>query len=184
MSLRIEKLSDRFETGPATRSPHQQHLERVNSTQDLQPRAHQLQHNPFIKRPKLDLWSKRLGEKTVKQFEELARDFAEQDTIEDILNWNEYLLEQLKDEQLIDEYNAWSEEYFKPQPRVDNIVEESPVRVFTLFQIGLRHADWNVGNQFLDVVSSMMLYGRRLCNKGLFVLGTFQRFWLILRLHM
>ena len=53
-------------------------------------------------------------EKIVRQFEELARNFAEQDTIEDIMNWNEYLSEQLKDKPLVDEYSLWSEEYFKP----------------------------------------------------------------------
>ena len=211
MSPLIKNLSDRFETPPATSfphqqhlehprsapglppqdhhsqddppSPHQRHLERASSAQDLQLQGRQLQQTLFIKRPKLDLWSQRLGEKTVKQFKELARNLVEQDTIEDIVNWNEYLLEQLKDEHLFDEYNAWSEEYFKPQPRVDNIVEMDPAIVFDSFHYGLHHADWNAGNRFLDEVSSMMLYGRRLYNKGEFVLGTFQRFWLILRLQ-
>jgi hypothetical protein len=148
-------------------------------TQDHQP-----QHNPFIKRPKLDPWSQRLGEKTVKQFEELARNFAEQDTIEDIVDWNKYLLKQLKDKHLVDEYNAWSEEYFRPRSRVDNIVKTNTADEFSYFKFCLRHANWNVGSKKLDAVFSMMIYGRRLRNKGLFILGTFQRFWLILRLHM
>lgn len=160
------------------------HLERASSTQDLQPQRRQLQHIPFIELPELDLWSHRLGEKTVKQFEELARNFAEQDTIEDTVNWNEYLSEQLKDEQLVDEYNVWSEEYFRAQPPVDNIVDKDPSCVFGNFQTCLRHADWNAGGECLGAVSSMMLYGHRLYNKGLFVLGPFQRFWLILQLRM
>lgn len=119
MSLCIETLPDRLEIPPATPFHHQQHLrhprsvpdlppqdhrsqddtpsphlERASSTQDLQPQRRQLQHILFIELPELDLWSQRLGGKTVKQFEELERNFAEQDTIEDIMNWNEYLSEQ------------------------------------------------------------------------------------------
>ena len=100
-------------------SPHQLHLQRASSTQDLPGR--QLHNIPFIKHPKLDLWSQRLGGKTVEKFEELECNFAEQKTIEDIVNWNRYLWEQLKDEKLVDEYNAWSYEYFEPQPNGDNI---------------------------------------------------------------
>ena len=212
MSLRTENLSYRLETPPATPSPHQQHLEhprsapalppqyhysqddtpspyqqhleRARSAQDLQPQGHQPRHIPYIKRSRLDPWSQRLRKKTVTQFEELARNFAEQDTVEDIVNWNEYLLEQLEDENLVDEYNVWSEEYFKPQRYVDNIIKEYPAEDFSDFESCLSSADWNRGNTSLDVVSSTMLYGRRLRSKGLFVLGTFQRFWLILRLHM
>lgn len=211
MSLSIEPFSDRSKTPRAipsphqqhlehppsalylppqdhhsqddTPSPHQQHLERADSAQDIQPQGHQ-SSIPFIKRPKLDPWSQRLGEETVKQFEELARKFAEQDTIEDIVNWNKYLLEQLDDEDLVEEYNTWSEIYFKPQSRVDNIGKMNPDKIFSSFQSYLNDADWNFGNKDLDMVSSIMLYGRRLRNKGLFMLGTFQRFWLILRLHM
>lgn len=100
------------------------------------------------------------------------------------MNWNEYLLEQLEDENLVNKYNVWSEEYFKPQRYVDNIIKEYPAEDFSDFESCLSSADWNRGNTSLNVVSSTMLYGRRLRSKGLFVLGTFQRFWLILRLHM
>lgn len=47
----------------------------------------------------------------VKQFEELARNFKEHDTIEDIVNWGKYLLKQLKDEKLIHKYNAWPKQF-------------------------------------------------------------------------
>ena len=100
------------------------------------------------------------------------------------MNWNEYLLEYLKDENLVNEYNAWSKEYFKPRPRGDKIIKKYPAAGHSDFKFCLEWADWNDGNESLDVVSSTMLYSRRLCNKGLFVLGTFQAFWLILRLHM
>ena len=162
-------------------SPYKHHLEHASLGQYPKPQAHELLHISF---DKLHLRSQSLSEKKVKQFEELARNFAEQDTIDGIVNWSEYLWEQLKDEQLIDEYNAWSEEYFKPQPPVDNIVKKDPEDVLTDFKNALRHADWNTGNESLKKVSSMMLYGRRLNNKGLFVLGTYQKFWLVLRLQM
>ena len=100
------------------------------------------------------------------------------------MNWNEYLLEQLEDKKLVDEYTVWSEEYFKPQRYVDTIIKEYPAEDFPDFESSLSSADWNHGNASLDVVSSIMLYGCRLRNEGLFVLGTFQRFWLILGLNM
>ena len=100
------------------------------------------------------------------------------------MNWNKYLLEQLDDEDLVKEYNAWSEMHFKPEPCVDSIVFENPEHDSFDFLRCLSNANWNVGNESLDMVSSMMLYGRRLRNKGLFMLGTFQRFWFVLRLNM
>lgn len=124
-----------------------------------------------------------LDEETRKQFEELARNFAEQDTIEDIVNWNEYLCEQLGDEHLVDKYNEWSEEYFTPQPLMDEIIECKSILVSELL-LFLEDADWNVGNKSLEYVSSTMLYGGRLSNTGLFSLGTFEKFWLTVRLDM
>jgi hypothetical protein len=216
MSPHTESLSHRFETPPVTASPHQehlkrshsnpnlppedhrsqddmssahpQHLERPSSAQNLQSQGHQPQHIPFNKPSQLDSWSQRLGEKTVKQFEELARNFTEQETIEDIINWNKYLREQLKDEYLIAEYNAWSEEYLKPQPRMDSLWWKDLATGFTKFKFCLQladwNADWNFDNKLIDFVFSTMLYCRRLRNRGLLMLGTFQRSWLTLRLHM
>ena len=212
MSLSTENLSYWLKTPPATPSPHQQHLERprsapalppqhhclqdntpsshqqhlerAHSAQDLQPQGHQQRRILIIERSKPDPWSQRLGEKTVTQFEELAHNFAELDTIEEIVNFNEYLVKQLKNENLVREYNAWSSEYFKPRPRGDKIIQKYPAEEYPDFMDYLQSADWNVGNDSLDVVSSTMLYSRRLCNKGLFALGTFQAFWLVLRLHM
>lgn len=68
------------------------------SAQHLQPQVHQLNSSNLIRSP--IAW--------VKRFEELAHNFAEQDTTEDIMNWNKYLLQQLDDEDLVKEYNAWS----------------------------------------------------------------------------
>lgn len=161
MSLSTQNLSYRFETD-----------------------GYQQRHMPFIERSKPDSWSQRLGEKTVTQFKELARNFAEQDAIEKIVNWDEYLLKELKNENLIHEYNAWSNEYFKPRPLWDQIVKKYLPEEYSDFMHCLQSANWNAGNDSLDVVSSTMLYSRRLCNKGLFALGTFQAFWLVLRLHM
>lgn len=152
---------------------YKHHLEHTSPGQDLKFQDHQLY--PL---------SQTLGEKKVRQFEELARNSAEQDIVDDIVNWSKYLLEQLKDEQLVKEYNAWSEEYFKPQFLVNDIVKKDPEAVSNDFKNALRFADWSIGNDHLDEVSSMMLYDRRLSNQGLYVLGNFQRFWLILRLDM
>ena len=158
-------------------SSHKQHLKHASSAQDLKPQVHQLSHIPFVE-PNLPSQSSR--EKKIKKFEELARNFEEQETIDDIVNWNIYLWEQLKDEKLVAEYDAWSVEYFRPET---HFVGKNPDDVLADFRDGLRHADWNVGNAFSDKVSEMMLYDYELGNDGLFVLGTFQRFWLILRLE-
>lgn len=167
-----------------TQSSHQQHLKTARSAQDRQPHGYQQRQIPFIERSEPDPWSERLGKKSVAQFEELARNFAKQDTIEEIVNWNKYLSKELKNEDLVEEYNTWSNEYFKPRLRGNKIVKRYPAEESSDFLDCLLRADWNVGNDSLDVVSSTMLYSRRLCNKGLFALGTFQTCWLVVRLHM
>jgi hypothetical protein len=132
--------------------------------------------------PKIDYWTDLLGVKTIEKFKDLARDFAGQDSVEDIVNWDKYLLEQLGNEHFVNQYNVWSKEHFAPRPRV-NLTVWSGSRTHELRR-RLRDATWNVSNPSLKAVSSMMLYGRRLDNDGLFSLGSFQTFWLILRLNM
>ena len=136
----------------------------------------------FTNRPKIDYWTDLLGVETIEKFKDLARDFAEQDSVEDIVNWDKYLLEQLGNEHFVDQYNVWSKEHFAPRPRV-NLTVWSGSRTHELRR-RLQDANWNVSNPSLKAVSSMMLYGRRLDNDGLFSLGSFQTFWLILRLNM
>jgi hypothetical protein len=104
-------------------------------------------------------------------------------TIEEIVNWNKYLREQLGDEHLVDKFNEWSKEYFTPPPPLDKIIQRKSIPVSDLL-LSLEDADWNIGNESLEYVSSMMLYGGRLSKTGLFSLGTFERSWLTVRLNM
>src|SRR5579862_999959 len=73
-----------------TPSPGRQHSQRASSAQG-QLQGHPRQRTPSYREVRLQQLARELGEKKVKQFKELARNLAEQDTVEDIINWNEHL---------------------------------------------------------------------------------------------
>ena len=154
-------------TQKPTFSPHRQHSKITVSLQ--------------IPDDKRDLSPRGCTDGNTKQFKQLACHFAEQDTVDDIVYWSGYLWKQLKTEQLVYEFNVWSREIFRPRPFANERgFHRNPDNAFQNFRTGLRYADWNVGSASLDDVSSMMLYGRSLRNKGLFAPGTVSRFWLFL----
>src|SRR4029077_16852494 len=86
MSLHAGETSRKLKTASATPSaipsPHQppcvelEHLSQVPTSP---------QHG------KIDHWTHLLGEETVAKFKELARHFEEQDSVDDVLNWNQHL---------------------------------------------------------------------------------------------
>ena len=189
MSLSTKKIPYRFET-PVTPSPRQQrrsqvntpssyqeHVERARSAQDDQPQGKQQ-----LEGSKPDPWSERLGERTVKQFEELARNFDERETIADIVDFSNYLDEQLKDDDLVRKYNAWAREYFRPPPP-KVLTVNYPADGYSDFMHQLQRANWNVRNDSRDMVYQTVSNSRGSCNEGLLMLGAFQGFWLTLQLE-
>ena len=120
------------------------------------------------------------------KFEDLAGHFEKQDSIDDVVNWNQHLLEQLGGNQiLVDLYNLWSQYYFMPPPRPRTHRDwwQDQIKPAN-FKDSLKSANWNVPNSYTKVVSSTMIYGRRMDNDGRFSLGKFRSYWLILQLNM
>lgn len=95
------------------------------------------------------------------------------------MRWNESLRRRLAGD-LVDRYNQWAEEHFRPRSDPDQVTNLDT----TLFKQDLQQADWNKDNEASRRISPVMLYGATLPNKGLFGLGTYKGFWLVLRLNM
>lgn len=126
----------------------------------------------------------KLEEAKIKQFEAVARSFAELESVEEIFEWNEHVAELLDGKGTVAEYLEWSMEYFRPAPCLHLTTLNRPGSGRSDFRSCLRRADWNIGNKFSDVVVAMLQYGNRLQNWNLFLLGTLQGFNIMLQLGL
>jgi hypothetical protein len=122
----------------------------------------------------------RLAQK-LKTFEDLADKFSRLETIEQIEDWEKHMRNALgQNRRYIDEYNKWSVNHFRAPSGVEEIVKNGGAKELKNW---LRNVSWKETGGEYEFVSSMMLYGHRLPNKGLFALGYYQTFWLVVRLN-